>query len=50
LKSFIDLFKGRLELEEIIKEKLGLPYNKNIPEINRFCEKCMFLDTGKQFL
>jgi hypothetical protein len=24
--------------------------SKNIPEINRLCEKCMFLDTGKQFL
>ena len=38
LKSFIDLFKGRLELEEIIKEKLGLPYNKTIPEIKELLE------------
>jgi hypothetical protein len=22
---------------------------KDVPEINRFCEKCMFLNTGKQF-
>lgn len=28
LKSFIDLYKGRLQIEEILKEKIGLPYSK----------------------
>jgi hypothetical protein len=23
---------------------------KDVPEINKFCEKCLFLDTGKQFV
>ena len=23
---------------------------KDVPEINKFCEKCLFLDTGKQFI
>lgn len=38
LKSFVDLFKGRLEIEEIIKGMLGLPVNKTgsvaIPELD----------------
>jgi len=28
LKSFTDLYNGKLEMEEVLKEKLGLPYNK----------------------
>lgn len=28
LKSFVDLYRGKLQLEEILKEKLGLPYKK----------------------
>ncbi len=23
---------------------------KDVPEINKFCEKCLYLDTGKQFI
>ena len=30
LKSFVDLYKGKLEIEEILKEKLGLPSKKEI--------------------
>lgn len=30
LKSFIELYNGKLELEEVLKEKLGLPFNKDI--------------------
>ena len=33
LKSFTDLFKGRLLIEELLKEKLGLPFSKTIPTI-----------------
>jgi hypothetical protein len=33
LKSFTELYKGKLEIEEIIKEKLGLPSRKEIDEI-----------------
>lgn len=37
LKSFTDLYKGQLELEELLKEKLGLPFDKevdvSIPEL-----------------
>jgi hypothetical protein len=29
----VQLYSGKLELEEILKEKLGLPFNKNIPKI-----------------
>lgn len=28
LKSFIQLYEGQLELEEVLKEKLGLPHKK----------------------
>jgi hypothetical protein len=28
LKSFIDLYKGKLQLEEILKQKIGLPFSK----------------------
>lgn len=31
LASLISLYKGRVELEEALKEKLGLPYDKNPP-------------------
>jgi hypothetical protein len=31
LASLISLYKGRVELEEVLKEKLGMPYNKNPP-------------------
>ena len=24
--------------------------SKNVPEINKFCEKCLYLDTGKKFI
>lgn len=37
LKSFTDLYKGQLELEELLKEKLGLPFTKefvHIPELD----------------
>ena len=30
LKSFTGLFEGKLELEELLKEKLGLPFQKDI--------------------
>ena len=30
LKSFTGLFEGKLELEEILKEKLGLPFEKDL--------------------
>ena len=36
LKSFVELYKGRLDIEEIIKEKLGVTTNKannKIPEL-----------------
>lgn len=33
LKSFMELFAGKVELEELIKEKLGLPANKSLPSI-----------------
>ena len=36
LKSFVELYKGRLDIEEIIKEKLGYTINKannKIPEL-----------------
>lgn len=23
---------------------------KNVPEINKFCEKCLYLNTGKNFI
>eukprot|EP01035_Chromulina_nebulosa_P020950 gene20950-27153_t len=38
LKSFLDLFRGKLELEEVLKEKLGLPFTKTpkaIEELNK---------------
>jgi DNA repair exonuclease SbcCD ATPase subunit len=34
LKSFVDLYKGQLELEELLKEKLGLPFTKEIVPIS----------------
>jgi hypothetical protein len=33
LKSFTELYRGKLEIEEVIKEKLGLPSRKEIDEI-----------------
>lgn len=33
VKSFSELFKGKAELEELLKQKLGLPYNKEIGPI-----------------
>jgi hypothetical protein len=33
LKSFTELYKGKMEIEEVIKEKLGLPSRKEIDEI-----------------
>lgn len=33
LNSFKQLYKGKVELEEILKEKLGLPFSKAAPEI-----------------
>ena len=33
LSNFIQLYKGELELEEVLKEKLGLPYSKVLNEI-----------------
>lgn len=30
LKNFIDLYKGRLEIEEILKKNLGLPSSKEV--------------------
>eukprot|EP01041_Mallomonas_annulata_P010078 gene10078-21003_t len=32
LNSFISLYKGRIEIEETLKEKLGLPSNKKAAE------------------
>lgn len=34
LNSFKQLYKGKVELEEILKEKLGLPFSKAAPEIS----------------
>jgi len=34
LSSFKQLYKGKAELEEILKEKLGLPFSKAAPEIS----------------
>lgn len=33
LKSFMDLYKGRIEIEELIKEKLGLPFTKEVNHV-----------------
>ena len=33
LKSFLQLYSGKLELEEILKAKLGLPHSKEIPKL-----------------
>ena len=33
LKSFTDLYKGKLELEEVIKAKLGLPISEEVQPI-----------------
>jgi hypothetical protein len=30
-----------------MKSSLDSPY---VPEINKYCEKCMYLDTGKNFI
>jgi hypothetical protein len=24
--------------------------SKDVPEINKYCEKCLYLDTGKKFI
>jgi hypothetical protein len=24
--------------------------SKDVPELNKYCEKCLYLDTGKQFI
>jgi len=29
LKSFVDLYRGRLDLEEVLKEKVGMPFSKS---------------------
>mmetsp|Transcript_17262 Transcript_17262/g.15572 ORF Transcript_17262/g.15572 Transcript_17262/m.15572 type:complete len:178 (-) Transcript_17262:106-639(-) len=37
-KSFLDLFRGKIELEEVLKEKLGLPFTKTpkaVEELNK---------------
>ena len=39
LKNFIALLSGKQEIEEILKEKLGLPYNKvpsQVPELEAY--------------
>ena len=33
LKSFVQLYSGKLELEEVLKDKLGLPYSKEVPNL-----------------
>ena len=38
LKSFIDLYKGKLQLEEILKEKLGLQFKKEDVQDNLLLE------------
>lgn len=47
LKGFIDLYRGRLALEELIKEKLGLPYNRNPVEVPILNELFKFDDEIK---
>jgi hypothetical protein len=33
LDSFVSLYKGRVEIEEIIKEKMGIPFSKEEPKL-----------------
>jgi predicted S18 family serine protease len=33
LKSFTELYNGQLELEEVLKEKLGLPFNAEVTHV-----------------
>ena len=44
LSSFAQLYSGKLELEEILKEKLGLPFTKGAPKIAAM-EEIRKLDT-----
>ena len=37
-------------VEHKIKEMKKTLELKEVPEINKYCEKCMYLDTGKQFI
>ena len=37
-------------VEDKIKEMKKTLELKEVPEINKYCEKCMYLDTGKQFI
>jgi len=37
-------------VEEKIIEMKNILEAKDVPKINKFCEKCMYLDTGKQFI
>lgn len=36
LNSFAQLLSGKQELEEVLKEKLGLPHSKTLPKIPEF--------------
>lgn len=38
LKNYVDLFTGRLEIEEVLKEKLGMPFSKDVPKIKEVDE------------
>jgi hypothetical protein len=38
LKSFMDLYKGRVEIEEILKEKIGLPSSKDVTKVEALDE------------
>jgi len=38
------------EYEVIQTFKYIVKRSPTIPEINKFCEKCMYLDTGRQFI
>jgi len=37
-------------VEDKIKEMKKTLESKEVPEINKYCEKCMYLNTGKQFI
>ena len=38
LRSFVQLYQGRLELEELLKEKLGLSFNKSPASMDAYAE------------
>jgi hypothetical protein len=39
-----------LWVENKITEMKATLESSNVPEINKYCEKCLYLDTGKNFI